>query len=156
MIRPDIQSRCTELGRLPGIPKAFDGFLSGQIRMEFGPPWNFPFMATLALLSLPIMAAIAWGALRAACCPKSELERNLALFASANLVIFLAAMALVYGQVPTYSAGKGTYLLSALGCLAILAGLGVDNLMQRPNGRLAVSAFSAIWLGFVGLAFLAR
>jgi hypothetical protein len=133
-----------------------DGFLSGQINMEFGPPWNFSFMVTLALLALPIMAAIAWGALRAGFYPKNELERNLALFASANCIVFLMAMALVYGEIPAYCAGKGTYMLAAAACLPILAGLGIDNIMKRLNGRLVVSAFAAIWLGFVALSFLAR
>lgn len=133
-----------------------DGLLSGQIDMEFGPPWNFSFMATLALLALPIVAAIAWGALRGVLCPKNERERSLALFASANCIVFLMAMALVYGEIPAYCAGKGTYMLAAIACLPILAGLGIDNLMKRLNGRMAVGAFSAIWLGFVALAFLAR
>lgn len=133
-----------------------DGFLSGRTAVAYAPPWNLPLMATLALLSLPVLAAIVWGGLRAAFHPKSELERSLALFAGVNIVVFLMAMALVYGQVPAYSAGKGSYLLCTLGCLAILAGLGIDGLMKRSIGRLAVGAFLAVWLGFVALAFLAR
>lgn len=133
-----------------------DGSLSGQMSMEHAPHWNYPFMATLALLSLPVTAAIAWGAARALWRPASALEHGLAWFACANLALFLMAMAGVYGQVPAYSAGKGSYLLSALGCLPILAGLGVDKLMQRTYGQLAVGAYAAIWLGFVALAFTAR
>jgi hypothetical protein len=133
-----------------------DGMLSSRIQMDYSPPWNYPFMAPLALLSLPVLAAIVWGAVRAVCWPKSDLERGLALFAGANLVLFLMAMAGMYGRVAAYSAGKGSYLLSALGCLAILAGLGVDGLLQRAYSRVAVSAAAAVWLGFVALAFMAQ
>lgn len=133
-----------------------DGFLSGQTNLEFGPPWNFSFMAALAPLALPIMAAIGWGAARGALSPKNERERGLALFAAANCVIFLMAMALVYGKIPGFGAGKGTYLLPAAACLPVLAGLGVDGMAKRLAGRLVVGAFAAIWLGFVALSFTAR
>lgn len=130
-----------------------DGLLSGQIQLAYAPPWNYSFMVSLGLLSLPVTVAMMWGAVRTMCWPKSVFERGLACFAGANLAIFLAAMAGVYGQVAAYSAGKGSYLLCALACLPLLAGLGVDVLMQRTSGRILVGAWAAVWWGFVMLAF---
>lgn len=133
-----------------------DGALSGHLYLNQSPPWNYRVMVTLALLALPLTAAIAWGAARALWRPASGLERGLAWFACANLALLLAAMAGMYGQVPAYSPGKGSYLLCAQVCLPLLAGLGIDQLMQRAYGRVAVGAYAAIWLGFVTLAFMAR
>ena len=134
-----------------------DGYLSSRIRPEYLPPWDLSTMACLALLSLPVLATIIWGAARSILLPGIDAgERRLALFAGATVAIYLMAMALMYAQLPAYSAAKGTYLLSAFGCLQILAGLGVNRLIKHPAGLAAVSAWFAVWTGFVVLAFLVR
>jgi hypothetical protein len=133
-----------------------DGALSGQLYMDHAPPWDYRFMVTLALLALPLTAAIGWGAVRALWRPASAGERGLAGFACASLALLLMAMAGMYGKVPAFSPGKGSYLLCAQVCLPLLAGMGIDQLMRRTYGRVAVGAYAAIWLGFVALAFMAR
>lgn len=66
------------------------------------------------------------------------------------------AMAYIFGQVPSYSAAKGSYLLSAITCLPILIGLGLNPLMKYQYGRVVSFAFLADWVGLVMLAFAVR
>jgi hypothetical protein len=130
-----------------------DGSLSGRTSLEEGPPWNLEIMAALAILSLPLVLVIIWGAGGGVLFPGSARARRLSLFAGGNIVVFLMAIALVFARVPSYSAVKASYMLPAITCLPILAGLGVEPLMKHLAGRVVISGLSVIWLGFVVLAF---
>jgi hypothetical protein len=129
-----------------------DGYLSGTALASAAPPWNHALQSALSLLSLPLAAAVLWGALRALFGPRDD--DTAALFAVVSLASYLAAMLYLHLRVPTFSNAKASYTLGLLPCYALLAARGSQGLLRGPLSRLLGAGYLAAWAGAAWAAFL--
>lgn len=129
-----------------------DGHLIGAGDLSIAPPWGYPYMLSLALLSLPLSAALVFGAVRAARQPDGPTRRVL-VFSALALASVVAAMLAIYLRVPSFSAVKGSYALGLLPCFALLIAWGLEPLLRGRAGRAAASGYVCAWAAFSYLAF---
>lgn len=108
----------------------YDGYLLGTIWTS-RPPWNGLLLICSAALALIPLGTMCAGGVRAAFTGRSSLRWAIGV-SLLTIGVLLAAVVSLYLRLPVYSASKGTYLMGALPCFAILAGAGYDSL---PDGR---------------------
>jgi hypothetical protein len=129
-----------------------DGHLSGAGDLAIAPPWGYAYMLSLALLSLPLTAALGVGALRAVRGQDGS-TRRLLVFSAMALGLVVVAMLAIYLRVPSFSSVKGSYALGLLPCFAVLIAWGLEPLLRGRVGRAVVSGFVCGWAAFSYLAF---
>jgi hypothetical protein len=129
-----------------------DGFLGSSTIAIGAPPWRYPYAVACALLALPLTAAAIAGALRACRAPRGPTD-EIALFSSAAVLVYLAAIAALFLSLPVYSTVKSTYTLGLAPCYGVLFASGLDLLPRRPAVRAAVAGYLAAWLAFVFRAY---
>ena len=98
-----------------------DGFLSSMVVRRAAPPWRYDYAIALALLSIPMALAGAWGTLRACWNPRTRTQWALA-FAAGCLAVYLLAILALFASLPIYSMTKGTYMLGLAPCFGRSAG----------------------------------
>lgn len=130
-----------------------DGYLSGAALPEAAPPWNYPLMLSLALLSLPLTAAILWGAVRALTASGDGGAVPAARFAVLCLASYLAAMLYLHLSVPTYSNVKASYTMGLAPCYALLAAWGLEGVLRGRLSRALVGGYLTSWAACVFGAF---
>lgn len=128
-----------------------DGYLSGLVGPGC-PPWNYAFMAASGILALIPSAGIAVGLLRVFIGKRSEERRGLS-FAAGCVVLYAAAILIVYLRLPIYSTGKASYMLGVTPCLALLAASGLDALSSIRAVRAALYGFLTCWAVAVYAAY---
>lgn len=121
-----------------------DGYLSGIIRHDHRPPWNYNSLISLALLSLPIAIAIILSTMLALLTPQRTTKNGLFITAL-SILVYLGGFLLNYLAVPIYSAGKSSYLLGVLPSLAITGGMGFSKLMKNSVGKALVFSYIVSW-----------
>lgn len=129
-----------------------DGYLSGAALAAAAPPWQPELHSALALLSLPLAAAILAGALRALL--GRDASDTPALFAVVALASFVAAMLYLHLRVPTFSNAKASYTLGLLPCYALLAARGAQPLLRGTLSRCVAAGTLAAWAAAACGAFL--
>ncbi len=115
-----------------------NGFLSGMADPHHASPWHWDLMACGLWFGLLPTAAIATGAL-------AGRVRGGRWFPVLSIGLFVAALVWVYLTLPIYSCAKGSYLLSALPCAAVLTAAGLDRIMVGRRSRAAVVGLLACW-----------
>ncbi|MDJ0852992.1 MAG: hypothetical protein QNK04_31865 [Myxococcota bacterium] len=129
-----------------------DGFLSGIVVVDAAPPWNYPLMISLALLSLPLAAAILCGALRSLV-SRAGGRDDAARFAVLCLATLVAAMLFLHFSVPTFSNVKASYTLGLTPCYALLASSGFAAVLRGRWSRALVAGYLTAWGAFSWAAF---
>jgi len=129
-----------------------DGFLSHLVLFNYRPPWNYDFMLSIVWLSLLPAAAIIIGIGKTLVTPSGELRTSL-LFAVSCIFVYMAAILYLYLTVPIYSAGKATYMLGLLPCLAVLCVEGLEVLTRWSILRAVVYGIIACWAATSYLAY---
>lgn len=128
-----------------------DGFLSGVAHAR-SVPWQMDYVSSMALLSLPMTAALLAGAALAF---RRAPQRPARVFAAACLALYLAAMLVVFTAVPAYSSVKATYTLGLLPCYGVLAGSALAAVVRGRVSRALVSGYLAAWAGAAWLGYWA-
>ena len=127
-----------------------DGFLSGAALDP--PPWNYPLMVSLSVLSAPLAVAMLAGAVRAVA--STGTGRDAACrFAVLCLASLLAAMLYLHFSVPTYSNVKASYTLGLAPCYALLAASGLEPVLRGRASRALVAGGLTAWGVFSWGAF---
>jgi hypothetical protein len=132
-----------------------DGDLSSQIYADAAPPWNYDFMVALAPLALPLTLAILVGVALIPFTRERIARLSLAMLAGVWLC-FLGAIAYVFLTLPIYSTVKGTYALALVPALGLLAARGLQPVVDRRWGRVAVAGYLSAWAACVFAAFWVR
>jgi hypothetical protein len=131
-----------------------DGFLSGKPDPRLAPPWNFGFLWSLVWLSIPLALAIAAGGIASAFRPRDEVRTGVS-FAAIAVAIYLAAMALMFLEVPYYSVTKASYTSGLAPAYAVLAAAGFALVAKVRVLRAIGFALLASWAVAAYVAFFA-
>lgn len=121
-----------------------DGYLSGIIRYDYRPPWNYNHLISLAPLSLPITIAVLCSTIMALSTLRRSVKNGM-LIAAFSILVYLVGFLFNYLAVPIYSAGKASYMLGVLPCFAIAAGWGLSKLAKNPVAKAAVYSYITSW-----------
>jgi hypothetical protein len=119
-----------------------DGFI-GSETYEHRPPWNYQFMLSGALLSLPFAVAMLAGFMTVISRPRAAQPGQ--LFSAYCIALFFAALLYLYATVPIYSTAKATYTLGLIPCYAIIGVTGLDVLSRNRYGRAIAYALLICW-----------
>jgi len=123
-----------------------DGYLSGA-GFSDRPPWNYPYVIGMAVLSLPPTLAILTGIATSLGNP-DRAGRQILLFSSACVGIYMAAIFYLFLTLPIVSTTKASYMVGIIPCFAILFASGVERLLRWPVPRAAVYGWMACWALF--------
>lgn len=121
-----------------------DGFLSGKPDPRIAPPWNFDLLWALVWLSLLPTLAILIGAATAVFRPRAAARSGVS-FAALSLAIYVAAMFLMFLQVPYFSVTKATYTAGLAPAYAVLAAAGFELLGRNRVLRALSEGLLASW-----------
>ncbi|HSA78467.1 MAG TPA: hypothetical protein VLG72_06380 [Nitrospirota bacterium] len=120
-----------------------DGLNSSIVTYESGPPWNYDFMISGALLSLLPAAGIILGFIISLGRPRST--HPCQVFSAYCIAVYFSALLYLYVTVPIYSTAKATYTVGLLPCYVILCMSGIDVLTRNKYARAAVYALLCCW-----------
>ena len=120
-----------------------DGYLSGAGFAD-RPPWNYAYLISMAMLSVPPTISILWGMLTAFR-HKDRSTRQILLFSGACVGIYVAAIFYLFLTLPIVATTKASYMVGIIPCYAILFAAGIDRLLQRRWMRAAVYGWMACW-----------
>jgi hypothetical protein len=124
------------------------GLLNGVIDYPHRPPWNYGLMSCGLWLALFPMLILALGSARAMGWPEAgfaESNRVILRFCVLGLGSFVAAVLYVFVSLPIYSCAKGSYLLGAIPCAALLAACGFDLLTRHRVLRTIACSVLFTW-----------
>jgi 4-amino-4-deoxy-L-arabinose transferase-like glycosyltransferase len=120
-----------------------DGLNSSMVSFESGPPWNYNFMISSALLSLLPAAGILLGFIMILRRPRvARAGQVLSVFC---IAVYFAALLYLYVMVPIYSTAKATYTIGLVPCYAIACVTGLDFLTRTRYLRAAIYALLICW-----------
>jgi hypothetical protein len=123
-----------------------DGFMSGMITLDSGPPWNYTLMSAAICLAVVPTLAILSGIIRG--------WRNRCVrFGILCCASFVAALLDLYLTLPVYSTAKATYLLGLTPAFAILVAAGVAPLLCNRFVRSILFGLLTAWAVFSYAAF---
>jgi hypothetical protein len=132
-----------------------DGTLSSETLARTAPPWNYDFMVALAPMALPLTLAILVGIALIPATRDRSTRVALAMLAAVGLC-FVCAIAYLFLKLPIYSTVKGTYALSLVPALGLLAARGLEGLVARSWGRTVLTGYLSSWVVCVFAAFWIR
>lgn len=133
-----------------------DGFLSGSVIVPLDSiPWNMDWMEVGVWLAVLPSTCILTGVLRIGS-QDTPAVRNVLLFATAAVGIYLAAVLDLYMHLPVYSTAKASYLLGMLPCFAILGGAGAGPWLRVRWMRVLFFSILTCWGVASYLAFYCR
>jgi hypothetical protein len=142
------------LGFWDGLYSTFwlDGYISAIAHNPSAAPWNYDFMLSMALLSIPMTVALFVGILAAFRAPYSE-PQQVKLFAVCCVGLYLVALIYLFITVPHYSAVKGTYTLGLIPCYAVLIASGFNVVIRNRISRAIVAGYLCSWCVFGYVAY---
>jgi hypothetical protein len=129
-----------------------DGYLSGMGEFNARPPWNESWMLAVGWLSVVPLAAMLFGLVAAARNSDEYVRRSLR-FAAACIGVYLAAMLLLFLELPVASTAKASYTLGLVPCYVLLAVGGLEILTRWFWLRAVVFAGIGCWAVFSYTAY---
>jgi hypothetical protein len=121
-----------------------DGNLSSMGTWETRPPWNETLLLAAPWPGLLLTIAIAAGILRSIRCRDVGLRHALQI-AGSGLLIYLAAIFVLFLEVPAFSQSKASYTLGLTPAYAVLCVAGLELLPRHRLIRSAMIAFVISW-----------
>jgi hypothetical protein len=121
-----------------------DGNLSSAVSYDSRPPWNYALMSAGAWWGLLPAAAMAAGLGRGLSGSGGRATAVLR-WAGACVLLYVAALAVVYLRVPAYASGKATYISGLTPAFALLAAAGFDALPRDARIRTVAAAGLCCW-----------
>jgi 4-amino-4-deoxy-L-arabinose transferase-like glycosyltransferase len=120
-----------------------DGLNSSVVTYESGPPWNYPFMISGALLSLLPATGILLGFITTLRKPgAAHPGQVLSVFC---IAVYVSALLYLYVLVPIYSTAKATYTVGLVPCYAVMCAAGLGYLTKNRYVRAAVYGLLVCW-----------
>ncbi|MDF1662356.1 MAG: hypothetical protein P1V97_11330, partial [Planctomycetota bacterium] len=148
---------CASSGLFDGLNATFwlDSHLSGSHPGKTIPGWNYEYLVTLTVLSIPMTLLMCAGFLKGLQgCWKEELgPRHLIVL---SVTVFLAVLVWHSLNHPFYCHRKATYALGVLPAFACLIGMGFELLPDRFAIRSITIGYMASWCIIVFIAFFVR
>jgi hypothetical protein len=141
-------------GVFDGLYSAFwlDTHLSGGLSKEFIPAWNYSFMVSLAIISIPMTLLMIAGFFHGfkGCLSTEMTPRFLIVLA---VTVFLSATVWQCLMTPFYCVRKITYTLGILPAYGCLIGMGFELLPNRFRIKSIFSAYIIAWWLIVLMSF---
>jgi len=130
-----------------------DSGLGGNINPASRPPWNYPYMLSLPLLSIAPTILMITGIY-----PKlgnfGKNDNSLYWFCLSIMVIYFSAILIYYTKIPIYSAGKSTYAMGLIPCFTIIFVKGFNTLNHGKKSLALLVILTAIWCFYSYYSFL--